>query len=84
MPGTASSDARIVRRTAGGFRLVVSGEELVLSFSDFPWFERATAEQLATVRLHGRDHLSWPLLDVDLSVESIRHPERFPLVAREG
>jgi hypothetical protein len=28
------------------------------------------------------DHLYWPDLDVDLSVESIRHPERFPLRAK--
>jgi hypothetical protein len=29
-----------------------------------------------------RDHLYWPDLDVDLAVESIRNPERFPLVSR--
>jgi hypothetical protein len=29
------------------------------------------------------DHLFWPDLDVDLSVESIEHPDRFPLVSRE-
>jgi hypothetical protein len=28
------------------------------------------------------DHLYWPTLDVDLSVESLRHPERYPLVSR--
>jgi hypothetical protein len=28
------------------------------------------------------EHLYWPELDVDLSVESIEHPERFPLIAR--
>jgi hypothetical protein len=28
------------------------------------------------------DHLHWPLLDIDLSVESIRTPAAFPLVAR--
>jgi hypothetical protein len=27
-------------------------------------------------------HLYWPDLDVDLAVESIEHPERFPLVSR--
>jgi hypothetical protein len=27
--------------------------------------------------------LYWPDLDVDLSVDSIRHPERFPLRTRE-
>jgi hypothetical protein len=27
------------------------------------------------------NHLYWPLLDVDLSVESVRNPEAFPLVS---
>jgi hypothetical protein len=27
-------------------------------------------------------HLYWPDLDVDLAVESIEHPERFPLVSK--
>jgi hypothetical protein len=27
-------------------------------------------------------HLRWPDLDVDLAVESIRNPEKFPLVSR--
>jgi hypothetical protein len=27
-------------------------------------------------------HLRWPDLDVDLSVESIEHPERYPLVSQ--
>jgi hypothetical protein len=30
---------------------------------------------------HGR-HLYWPDLDVDLDLERIEHPEKFPLVAR--
>jgi hypothetical protein len=31
--------------------------------------------------LQGPEHLYWPDLDIDLSVESIEHPERFPLVS---
>jgi len=27
-------------------------------------------------------HFYWPNLDVDLSIESIEHPERFPLKAK--
>ncbi|MCG8467585.1 MAG: hypothetical protein MJB57_05155 [Gemmatimonadetes bacterium] len=28
------------------------------------------------------DHLRWPRLDIDLTVESIEHPERYPLRSR--
>jgi hypothetical protein len=30
------------------------------------------------------DHFFWPELDVDLTSEIIRHPERFPLTASDG
>jgi len=29
-------------------------------------------------------HLYWPDLDIDLTVESIEHPEKFPLIAVNG
>jgi hypothetical protein len=35
------------------------------------------------VELPHPHHLYWPDLDVDLAVESIEHPERFPLVSRK-
>jgi hypothetical protein len=65
-----------------GFWLLLGDEELMLPFSEFPWFKDATIEQLCDVDWPRSDHLYWPLLDVDLSVESIRHPECFPLVSR--
>jgi hypothetical protein len=33
------------------------------------------------VARQGKEHLYWPALDVDLTLESIRHPERYPLVS---
>ena len=41
-----------------------------------------TIEQLSAVEWPSANHLYWPLLDVDLSVESIRHPQAFPLVSK--
>jgi len=35
------------------------------------------------VELRHPHHLHWPDLDVDLAVESIEHPERFPLVSQK-
>jgi hypothetical protein len=29
-------------------------------------------------------HLYWPQLDIDLAVESIIHPERYPLMSRNA
>ena len=40
--------------------------------------------KLLNVELPHPHHLYWPDLDVDLAVESIEHPERFPLVSGNG
>jgi len=54
----------------------------MLAFADFPWFKQTTIEQLCDVERSNPDHLYWLRLDVDLSVESIRHSACFPLVAK--
>ncbi len=66
--------------------LIVLGErELFLPFQKFPWFRDAPdapAAKLVRVQRPSSHHLYWPDLDVDLAVESIEHPERFPLVSK--
>jgi len=62
--------------------LLLGDEELVVPFSQFPWFKSATIEQLSNVERPTENHLYWPAIDIDLSVESIRKPERFPLVSK--
>ncbi len=53
-----------------------------MCFGHFPWFGQATIEQLEEVQWPTANHLYWPRLDIDLSVESIRDPEPFPLTSR--
>jgi len=65
-----------------GLRLRVGREELFLAFADFPWFRQAPIEKIRRIEQPSPEHLFWPELDIDLSLESIRHPERFPLVSR--
>jgi len=62
--------------------LLLADEELLLSFEQFPWFRRATIEQICHVEWHAPEHLYWPELDIDLSLASIRTPEEFPLISR--
>jgi hypothetical protein len=65
-----------------GFWLPLGDEELFVPFSSFPWFRDAPFGKLTEVELPSPHHLYWPALDVDLAVDSIRHPEQFPLVSR--
>jgi hypothetical protein len=61
----------------------VDGRELFMSREDFPWFTKATVAQICRVQLKGPGtYLHWPDLDVDLAVDSIEHPDRYPLKYR--
>ena len=81
MPGENTSQVEILYLTQHGFSLVLDGEALHLRFADFPWFEGVPLEELHAVQRPAAGHLYWPALDVDLSLESIRDPAAFPLVA---
>jgi Protein of unknown function (DUF2442) len=66
-----------------GVWLLLGEEELFPAYSDFPWFREAPIGKVLEVERPGVDHLYWPALDIDLSVESIRHPDRYPLLSRK-
>lgn len=84
MPGTATLGAEVTNVSRHCFWLLLGNEELAVPFADFPWFKKATIEQLSEVQRPTEGHLYWPQLDIDLSVESIREPDRFPLVSRSA
>jgi len=82
MPGSVTSVAEVTNVSRHGFWLLLGAEELHVAFSEFPWFRAATIEQITTVEWPTPDHLYWPLLDVDLSVSSIREPAAYPLMSK--
>jgi hypothetical protein len=82
MPGSDTSVAEVTHVSRHGFWILLGDEELLVPFGEFPWFRRATIEELTDVEWPTPDHLHWPRLDVDLSVASIRDPAAFPLRSR--
>lgn len=82
MPGPTTLAAEVTHVSRHGFWLLLGDEELLVPFEHFPWFQSATIEQLCAVEWPTPDHLYWPMLDVDLSVASIRDPAAFPLVSK--
>ena len=82
MHGTFTLGAEVTNVSKHCFWLLLGDEELAVPYSEFPWFKKATIEQLSDVQRPTEDHLYWPQLDVDLSIESIRNPEAFPLASR--
>jgi hypothetical protein len=82
MPGTSTFPVEVTNVSRHGLWLLVGDEELFLPFEQFPWFRDASIEKISVVERPTADHLYWSLLDIDLSVESIRNPAAFPLIAR--
>jgi hypothetical protein len=74
--------AAVSNVSPNGFWLLVDARELFVPFKKFPWFVDATIREIATVERPHPQHLRWPALDIDLALESIEHPGRFPLVSR--
>jgi len=84
MRGGSSSAPEVTRIEPDGLWLRVDGREFLLPFADFPWFATASGSDIYRVESPHHGHLRWPALDIDLTVDSIEHPERYPLVARRA
>lgn len=80
--GKRTSAVEITNVSQHGFWLLIGKTERFVEFSRFPWFRQARIGDLMNVELQSPRHLRWPDLDVDLAVESIDHPERFPLASK--
>ena len=55
---------------AQGMMLSVLGQDYFISYNRVPWL------------MAGPHAIEWPELDVDLEIESLKHPERYPLVMK--
>ena len=65
-----------------GIWLYVRDKEYFLSYLDYPYFKDQTISSISSVELlHGR-HLYWPELDVDLEIDNLENPEKYPLKSR--
>ena len=67
-----------------GIMLSVQGEDYFLSYNRVPWMKDATINEVLHVRMSGNNAIEWPKLDVDLEIESLRHPERYPLLIKRN
>ncbi len=80
--GISTSEVEVTNISRHGLWLLVGDEELFLPFDEFPWFKDASVQAILNVQHQGPDHLYWPALDVDLALDSIRHPEKYPLISK--
>ena len=67
-----------------GIMLSVKGNDYFISFNRIPWLKSASTMDALDVRMSGRNAIEWPKLDVDLEIDSLKHPERYPLIMKRN
>ena len=79
---------------AQGIMLSVLGHDYFLSYNRIPWMQDAPIRSVLrsnlfallakNVQMSGPEAIEWPDLDVDLEIDSLRHPELYPLVIKRN
>ncbi len=77
--GDDISAVEVTNISAHGIWLLAQGKEMFMSYDDFPWFKDQAVKSIFNVEEQSRGHFYWPDLDIDLTVEIIEDPSRFPL-----
>jgi len=67
--------------TPFGIWLYVKEREYFLSYEDYPYFKEQTIKSIQKVQLLHGYHLYWPDLDVDLELDNLENPQKYPLQA---
>jgi len=67
-----------------GIFISVYGNDYFLSYNRLPWFQNAKLSDVFNVSMMGDDAIRWEALDIDLEIESLMYPERYPLVMKRS
>jgi Protein of unknown function (DUF2442) len=60
-----------------GFWLLTPEGEYFVAFADYPDFTQAAVAQIHNFR-GSVEGCHWPDLDIDIEMDALKHPERFP------
>ena len=81
---SANTSVSVLMINAQGIMLSVLGHDYFLSYNRIPWMQDAPIRSVLNVQMSGPAAIEWPDLDVDLEIDSLRHPERYPLVIKRN
>lgn len=74
-----STSVSVENITPSGIWLFAGGKEYFLDYDGYPYFKDQTISSIQNVRLLHEYHLYWPELDVDLEIDNLENPEKYPL-----
>ena len=81
---SATTLVSVLMINAQGIMLSVQGHDYFLSYNRIPWMLDAPIRSVLNVQMSGSEAIEWPDLDVDLEIDSLRHPKRYPLVIKRN
>ena len=67
-----------------GIMISVGGQDHFLSYNRIPWMREASINDVLNIQMCGDEAIEWPALDIDLELDSLRHPERYPLLIKRN
>ena len=81
-PNNTLEQAQITNIERDGFWLLLEEGEFFVPFERYPTFQKATVEQIFQFE-QDDDAFYWPELDIDIELDALKHPERYPLIFRD-
>ncbi|MFH1684163.1 MAG: DUF2442 domain-containing protein [Candidatus Margulisiibacteriota bacterium] len=68
--------------TSFGVWLLAKEKEYFLKYKDYPYLQSQPIKSIQNVKLLHGFHLYWPELDVDLEIDNLENPEKYPLKSK--
>ncbi len=81
---TSNTSVNVLMINGQGIMISVCGQDYFLSYNRIPWMRDASIKDVLNVQMCGNEAIEWPNLDVDLEIDSLRHPERYPLLIKRN
>ncbi|HOE63185.1 MAG TPA: DUF2442 domain-containing protein [Candidatus Sumerlaeota bacterium] len=78
--GKNTFQSEVTNIGAFGFWLMVEEQEYFVPFDDYPMFKKASVEQVFSFQQISPTQFHWHELDVDIELEALKEPNRFPLI----
>ena len=80
----SSTSASVLMINSQGIMLSVCGHDYFISYNRIPWMQEAPIRSVLNIQMSGPEAIEWPDLDVDLEIDSLRPPERYPLIIKRN
>jgi len=80
--GKSILDVEVSHILAHGIWLLTENQEFFMPYEEFPWFQDSKVKDILAVEQPRYGHFYWRNLDVDLTIDMIKNPHRFPLCSQ--